>query len=661
MKKLMTIVLLMALLLSCVGCGQTEETQATTAATEAATEPTEFDIYADLDEIVPVDGVYKIHSPAGVLNMAQHPEGNFELLRDIDMAGATLTPIGTQSAPFTGELNGANFTISNFTLDTSVEGDLGFFGVMNGKVRNLNLKAVTVTTDENTQRAGTFAGTMNGSITRCNIQGTVTATIGGTSCGAAVGVMQGGELLYCDFEMDLRHDASGEAFVGGIAGQILGGTVSDNDTLGCLDVTNGSGKTVGLLSGKFANGEMRGCAFVGASNTVDGKLYDAFNGLEENANMGRCLRRDNSAEVLPANVQALRDKVENNMRTQGTTFWRVSQVLYHDCSCALAVCHGAFYPEKIYQGIPYNHKASSLDRFLYCFDEEGVAKDWIYEMPAFEGHDMYMGNDCSTSIQKAYLTVSNSITFTGAYQEVPDRNMGTIPVGDWTWDLGKAASYTIDYINATDEQVMYESYALLRKADAITFVNDEGGHTRMCASDAVVVRDAEGKIDPTYSYVLFHEQGAPVTWEPYYSTWRIDYKYTFANLYMAAALPVTIEELQTGEMEPAEASLEGGCEGKSGLTTGVVKANYSVDSVTMVITDSMGNEVLNHRMFSAVGKYEDHSNNSAFIRKVTYEYDLANFAPALRDLVFAPEETFHCTITANLATGEQILVKDYTF
>ena len=124
--------------------------------------------------------------------------------------------------------------------------------------------------------------------------------------------------------------------------------------------------------------------------------------------------KESGYETLPANVQALRDKVEANMRAQGSTFWRVSQVLYHDCSCALAVCHGAFYPEKIYQGIPYNHKASSLDRFLYCFDEEGVAKDWVYDMPAFEGHDMYMGNDCSTSIQKAYLTVSNSITFSGA-------------------------------------------------------------------------------------------------------------------------------------------------------------------------------------------------------------------------------------------------------
>lgn len=671
MKKWILFVMLMAVLLSCCACGQetatvegsAPETEQTQPAQDTATEPTELDIYASMDETVPVDGVYKIHSVVGLQNMANHPDAKFELVRDIDLQGAELFPVGSQSAPFTGELNGANFTVSNFTLKTSQEGDLGFFGVLQGKVRNLNLKDMTLVADENTRQIGAMAGVTSGSISRCSASGSITVAQAAeqSSCGAAAGVVNGGEILYSNFAMDIAFDAPGQAYVGGMAGQILGGVVNDNDTTGKLDVTKGSNKTVGLLAGKLSNAQMNGCAFVGASNTVDGQLYEEFNGEQENAEMSRCLRRDNSAEPLPENVQALRDKVEANMRAQGTIQWRVSEVLYHDCSCALAVCHGAFYPEKIYQGIPYNHKAGSLDRFQYCFDENGVAQDWIYDTLAFEGHDMYMGNDCSTSIQKAWLTVSNSITFTGAAQEIPDRHMGTIPVGDWTWDLGKIPWYSIDYIEATDEQVMYEAYAQLRKGDAISYVIEEGGHTRMCAADAVVVRDAEGKIDPTYSYALFHEQGAPVTWEPYYSTWRIDYKYTFANLYMATAVPLTMEELLTGEMETPEATLEGGCEGKAGLTTGVVKANYAVDSVTMVITDEAGQEVLNHRLFTAVGKHEDHSNNSVFIRKVTMEYDMANFALPLRDLILEPSRTYRCTVTANLATGDSFVVKDYTF
>ena len=164
-----------------------------------------------------------------------------------------------------------------------------------------------------------------------------------------------------------------------------------------------------------------------------------------------------------------------------------------------------------------------------------------------------------------------------------------------------------------------------------------------------------------YSYVHFHEQGAPVTWEPYYTTWRIDYKYTFANLHMDHCVPVTIEELQTGEMEPSEATLEGGTDGKAGLTTGTVKANYSLDSVTMVITDENGETVFDHRMFTAVGKHEDHTNNSVYIRKVTFDYDMAFFALPLRNVQFREDGTYHCTVTANLATGDSLVVKDYTF
>lgn len=655
MKKFLSVLLLIAVLLSCCACGKE---------TEAAQSSDELDVYANIDETVPVNGVYKIHSIKGLQNMAQHPDAKFELVRSIDLGGATLTAVGTDKAPFTGEFNGGNFTISNFTVKGSE--NVGFFGVLDGSVKNLNITGMTVIPTEETWRIGSLAGLMSGSVSRCSVSGTLVAeqAKGSAYCGGAVGTCAG-KIQYSQFDVDVTYRAPGTAFVGGLAGCIIGGSITDCETSGRLDITDGSNsnpKNAGLLVGSYDGGELARCVFLGESNTIDGKLFTNFAGTQdEGTTVLECLRRDNSAEPLSANVQALRDKVEANMRAQGTVQWRVSEVLYHDCSCALAVCHGAFYPEKIYMGIPYNHKAGSLDRFMYCFDENMVAKDWIYDTLAFEGHDMYMGNDCSTSIQKAWLTVANSFTFTGASQEIPDRNLGTIPVGDWTWDLGKQAWYTVDYINATDEQVMYESYAKLRKGDAITFTNEEGGHTRMCASDAVVVRDEAGKIDPTYSYVLFHEQGAPVTWEPYYTTWRIDYKYTFANMRFEHCVPVTIEELLTGEMEPSEATLEGGVEGKAGLTTGTVKANYFLDSVTMVITDENGEEVFNHRMFSAVAKHEDHTNNSVFIRKVTYEYDLANFALPLRYIQFQEDGTYHCTVTANLATGDSFVVKDYTF
>ena len=101
MKKLIAIMLLFALVLSCCACQKQE----------AQSQSGELDVYADIDETVMQDGVYKIHSIRGIENMAAHPEASFEVIRDIDLGGAVLSPIGTKENPFTGSVNGNNFVI----------------------------------------------------------------------------------------------------------------------------------------------------------------------------------------------------------------------------------------------------------------------------------------------------------------------------------------------------------------------------------------------------------------------------------------------------------------------------------------------------------------------------------------------------------------------
>jgi hypothetical protein len=86
----------------------------------------------------PIDGVYKIWNAEGVKAMASHPEGSFEILCNIDMQGAELAPIGTEDAPFTGTINGANYVISNFTVAGEAAG-LGFVGVGSGKLTDVRL------------------------------------------------------------------------------------------------------------------------------------------------------------------------------------------------------------------------------------------------------------------------------------------------------------------------------------------------------------------------------------------------------------------------------------------------------------------------------------------------------------------------------------------
>ena len=101
-------------------------------------------------------------------------------------------------------------------------------------------------------------------------------------------------------------------------------------------------------------------------------------------------------------------------------------------------------------------------------------------------------------------------------------------------------------------------------------------------------------------------------------------------------------------------------DGKAGLTAGTVVSNWFLNSVSMVITDSTGEEVINHEMFVTVGRYEDY-NNWTLVRDLEKEFSLAHFAQALQGTYFDPAEEYHCVITAHLGNGDEIVVKDYSF
>ena len=123
----------------------------------------------------------------------------------------------------------------------------------------------------------------------------------------------------------------------------------------------------------------------------------------------------------------------------------------------------------------------------------------------------------------------------------------------------------------------------------------------------------------------------------------------------------TIEELQTGEMEPAECTMIGGAEGKFGMTTGTVKANYFLDSVDLVIKDSKGNEVLNHKMFTTVDKRADIGNADGIIRNYNETFDLIAFATPLSKFQFTKGETYSYTVTGHLHTYDDFVVHESSF
>lgn len=663
MKKLICMILLLAVVFSCCACGQKPAEDTKPAENKVNTEMTPEQKYGHIDQNKLLDGMYKIWNAEGVKNIVNHPEADFEILCDIDMAGAVLAPIGTADAPFKGLINGGNFTISNFTVQGGDEESFGFFGVNKGAVTAMNLTNVTFQPGAKAKNIGTLVGLNQGRVNRSSVSGTmeVTQAAEDASIGAAVGVNTN-SMSIVKVYVDLKVSAPAAAAVGGVVGTQEGGKQEFAETYGRLEI-EGEGKTVGLYAGKAKDVAFESCVFSGEINSLNGKLFTNFVGQEENVTASNCLWRDNDKEPLSENVRALRQKVVDAMNAMGSIKWNLKEDLIHSCTCQLSSCHGSYSTQYTYYGLPYNHKSSPLERFEYCLTEDGYIPDWFYELESFDGFDRYFGTDCSTALQQAWWTVSNTATLFNTNNIAPYYNMGTIAVGDYKWDMPMENNLTEVYIKSVDEQTMYEAYGQMRAGDGYVCRVEVGGHTRMAAEDAVVVRDQEGKINPKFSYVISSEQGSTTRDDATMTitTWKLNYKYTFANLYYDWYIPVTCEELLTGEMEPVEVKLEGGCEGYAGMFTGMVKANYRINGVTLKITDSKGEVVLDRPMWTSVDHQADFGSNAITNRMLIMEHDMGRFTSWLQELAFEKGETYSYTVTASIATGDKVELLSSSF
>ena len=673
MKKFISVLMLVALLLGCCACGKKQAPAAakpteTTGATMITGKLTPEQQFGHIDETTPIDGVYKIWSAKGVQNIANHPEGKFELLCTVDMQGATISPIGTAEKPFTGELYGANFFIQNFTVQGGSEESFGFLGVNQGLVRNLVLENVTFIPGANAKNIGTLAGLNAGELIRCTVSGTMPAienAPAGAACGGLIG-KNTGSVENGSATMDIAVHSPNQAYVGGLIGLCEGGKVQYLETHGAID-TVGTNKQFGLFAGQ-TDVVFNTCVFSGPSNTVDGKLLTNFTGNPDDDELvvaPSALWRDNGfLQPLPEKELAMRQKVVDTMNRLCSVEWKVKQDLAHSCVCQLSTCHGMYNAGYTYYGIPYNHKASPITRVEYCIDEDGYVKDWFYDMGSFDGFDMYFGGDCSTTIMHSWFTVSNSIDFLFTTFMMPAVGRGTIKVGDYIGDFTTGEkNYTDQYILANGEEKMYECYTQMRMGDAFVNVNENGGHTRMAVSDPIIVRDQQGKIDPNYSYFLISEQGSPMenAEERTYSYCKVNFKRNFSSLCQNWYIPITCEELLTGEMETPEAKLEDGCGGYAGMFTGTVRCNYHLVSVTLKITDSRGNVVTEHPYFSNCQKNDDYGSTHFTARNYVDHLNLAEFAAVLSRTDFQKGETYNYTLTANLATFDDFVVGEGQF
>lgn len=657
-------------------------------------------------------GKVAIYTAEDLQSMHENLTAEYLLMTNLDMGGATWTPV----AGFAGKFEGNGYTISNLTITNNESMDLGFFADTSADsvINGLALRNVTVNAGGNNQFIGMVAGTSRGTLTDVTVTGTIndsrTAIPNGTD--TASSTIHTGVLVGRTVENSGTHTG--------------GTTVTVTDDTGTHSV-----------SGLCADAKLY---IQKDSETVNhnGLYGDRFSGTDVT---GQWRDSTNNVSNATPTMQARQQQVVDYMNAMGTVQWTTAETLTYN---APGVHHQVFKPGTTYTGLPYNGRNGSLERFLSCMDVvdgKYVAKlglgDSAKSADPFVGFAVYMGNDCSSAVCQAWSQVSP--TRAGSYKmvngqvvkssiteyaggafvrttnymypsltpyetsvknekdetvkvQIPYRDYhGIYPVGEWT-TLGQQGTANADSIvgefaydcdnvvNSADvlkyntEQEMGEAYAITHKADAIVG-GDPSGHARLVVSYPVTIRNADGTIDMDKSFLVCTEQGDGL-YDGNNSSWRINYRWSYNNLLakggskLTAAdgnpasvgknyshcvyLPITMRALRADYVKYAYVDEAAKIDSP---VTGRTYTNYRTVSSTLIVTDTSGKELFRNTTFAGLetaNVYGDHYRNQGQYVDMDYAHGAAFRAFAEKNLKAG--QTYKYSVQLLLSNGETLIV-----
>lgn len=158
-----------------------------------------------------------IYTAEDLDNIRGNMSGKYVLMADIDLSGDdNWTPIGTDSLPFNGQFNGNGHKITGLTIYTAPTIYVGLFGyIKDGSVSNLGVE-IAANGVNAAYYVGGIAGYMDGgTITDCY----TTGNISGYDAGGIVGLIVNSTITNCYTTGNIIHSGYPlEACSGGIAG-----------------------------------------------------------------------------------------------------------------------------------------------------------------------------------------------------------------------------------------------------------------------------------------------------------------------------------------------------------------------------------------------------------------------------------------------------------
>lgn len=218
-----------------------------------------------------------IGQPSDFAKIRNNLGGQFCLTQDIDMSSvANFPPIGNDSNPFTGSLDGKGFVIRNLTIKTPLF-EVGLFAALggNGVVRNLGLVNAEVRATSNSSLVGAIAGRMRDTskVVDCFVSGLVRAA-DSSWVGGMVVRKDSGEILR-------SHSAAivlaGQLnLIGGLLGEQSAGKVSFSSS--SVPVTATDGNRLGGLIGNSQN-DTTSVEYSSATGPVTGGANNSMGGL----------------------------------------------------------------------------------------------------------------------------------------------------------------------------------------------------------------------------------------------------------------------------------------------------------------------------------------------------------------------------------------------
>ncbi|GAB3023410.1 CARDB domain-containing protein [Natronobiforma cellulositropha] len=201
----------------------------------------EFDGDGTSDAPFEISNVYELQGVAS--NLSAH----YTVVEDIDASETALwndgdgfEPVGNESVPFEGAIEGNGHVISNLTIDRNTTQNVGLFGVVgeHASVESLVLENVNVS---GSSQVGAIAGESHGDIRLVGTSGDVSGN--NNVVGGIIGKQEEGGTLEMSYA---QVNVSGANWVGGVAGENLG-TVEEVYAAGT--VTAEGGNNIGGIAG----------------------------------------------------------------------------------------------------------------------------------------------------------------------------------------------------------------------------------------------------------------------------------------------------------------------------------------------------------------------------------------------------------------------------